>query len=181
MALPGIMKGGPCRGWTTAREPRRQPPPQGRLECFGISGWLLSESPAALRRNARLASVGIRSQSRQGVRVGRLQFEVSSQPCLSQMANTFTLLTSLPPSMPRAQAVGPSGVSSCRPQPPRVGPHRRRPRASPGRATIQVATSERANVLCSVVKGYRRAIRRCATACRRRSASKSVRSTAVAR
>ena len=34
---------------------------QGRLECLGITGWLASESPAALRRNARLASVGIRS------------------------------------------------------------------------------------------------------------------------
>jgi hypothetical protein len=36
-------------------------PSQGRLECFGINGWLASESPAALRRNARLASVGIRT------------------------------------------------------------------------------------------------------------------------
>ena len=35
-------------------------PPQGRLECLGISGWIPSESPAALRRNARLVSVGIR-------------------------------------------------------------------------------------------------------------------------
>jgi hypothetical protein len=37
-------------------------PSQGWLECLGIRGWLPSESPAALRRKARLASVGIRSQ-----------------------------------------------------------------------------------------------------------------------
>jgi hypothetical protein len=30
----------------------------------------------------------------------------NSEPCLSQMANTFTPLISLPPSMPRVQAVG---------------------------------------------------------------------------
>jgi Mn2+/Fe2+ NRAMP family transporter len=36
-------------------------PSQGWLECLGIRGWLPSESPAALRRKARLASVGIRT------------------------------------------------------------------------------------------------------------------------
>ena len=36
-------------------------PTQGRLECLGMGGWLASESPAGIRRNARLASVGIRT------------------------------------------------------------------------------------------------------------------------
>ena len=39
----------------------RSAPPQGWLECLGISGWLPSESPAGLRRNARLECVGIRN------------------------------------------------------------------------------------------------------------------------
>ena len=43
----------------TAREPRR-PPTQGWLECLGTGGWLRPESPAGLRRNDRLGSVGIR-------------------------------------------------------------------------------------------------------------------------
>ena len=36
---------------------RTAPPPdlQGWLECIGINGWLLSESPAALRRNTHFA------------------------------------------------------------------------------------------------------------------------------
>src|SRR4051812_25120946 len=35
-------------------------PAQGRLECLGTGCWLPSESPAGLRRNARLECVGIR-------------------------------------------------------------------------------------------------------------------------
>ena len=42
----------------TAHEPRRRRPPQGRLECVGISGWLPSESPARMDRNHRLLCVG---------------------------------------------------------------------------------------------------------------------------
>ena len=46
--------------------PRTAPPAptQGRLECLGRGGWLASESPAGIRRNPRLASVGIRSPDR---------------------------------------------------------------------------------------------------------------------
>jgi hypothetical protein len=40
------------------------PPTQGWLECLGIGGWLPSESPAGLRRNDRLESVGIRRRIR---------------------------------------------------------------------------------------------------------------------
>ncbi len=34
-------------------------PPQGWLECLGISGWLASESPAGMDRNHRLEWIGI--------------------------------------------------------------------------------------------------------------------------
>jgi pimeloyl-ACP methyl ester carboxylesterase len=36
-------------------------PTQGWLECLGMGGWLPSESPAGISRNARLECVGIRT------------------------------------------------------------------------------------------------------------------------
>src|SRR6478672_1076818 len=44
--------------------PRTAPPipDQGWLVCLGMGGWFPSESPAGLRRNGRLLSVGIRSK-----------------------------------------------------------------------------------------------------------------------
>jgi hypothetical protein len=50
MALPGIIEERPCRGWTTAREPHRQPLLRG--------GWNASESGAGFLRNHRLLCVG---------------------------------------------------------------------------------------------------------------------------
>ena len=57
---PRCCWGAACRRWTTARRPARQPL-QGWLDCLGmggwlsvgITGWLQSECPAALRRNAQ--------------------------------------------------------------------------------------------------------------------------------
>src|SRR5215213_595443 len=61
-----------------------------------ISPW----KPSAASRG----SVG-RVPARSSALAGRSS-RSSNEPCLSQMTNTFTPLTSLPPSMPRVQALG---------------------------------------------------------------------------
>ena len=99
-----------------------------------------------------------RQDARAVVRIGGLHSRSSSEPCLSQTANSFTPLTSLPPSMSRTQAVGAErserlsattaeGRTSS-PQARRQSSARRWPsrRQSPKRV-------QRAKLLCRVVKG----------------------------
>ncbi len=105
---------------------------------------------------ASRGSIG-RAPARSSVLAGRSS-RSSSEPCLSQTANTFRPLTSLPPSMPRAQALGAErrerlsattaeGRTSS-PLASRQSRARRRPsrRHSPSRV-------QRAKLLCTVVKG----------------------------
>src|SRR5437764_6806409 len=47
-------------------------PTQGWLECLGMGGWLPSESPAGISRNARLECVGIRIYEARDARISIL-------------------------------------------------------------------------------------------------------------
>ena len=63
MALPGVAQGETVPSVDDCSRTASPPLTQGWLVCLGMDGWLALESPAGLRRNARLASVGIRTAS----------------------------------------------------------------------------------------------------------------------
>ena len=76
----------------------------------GRRGKGIAREPAVAEQITLEAERSQSWQYREGARtvvdIGRPPFEMSNEPCLSQMANSLTPLTSLPPSMPRVQAVG---------------------------------------------------------------------------